>query len=69
MIESSRGEALMTGVKATPPLVVSAFSAAGLTLEEWVFVATLIYLTLSIAHLVWKFFRERARDRGARDDD
>lgn len=46
--------------KASPPIVVSSAAAAGLSLQEWVFVATLLYTVLQIGLLIYNFV---TRDR------
>jgi len=53
--------------KATPPLAVSASAIAGLSLQDWVLIATLVYTVLQTALLVWKFLRDR-RAGEARND-
>lgn len=47
------------GLKTAPPVAVSlAARIAHLSLADWVAVATLIYVVLQSAHLLWKWFRE-----------
>lgn len=48
--------------KAAPPIAVSTAAIAGLSLQDWVLIATLAYTLLQIALLIRKFFREQ--DRG-----
>jgi hypothetical protein len=43
--------------KSTPPAMVGALSLAGVPLEQWVVILTLIYLALQIILLVRKFFK------------
>lgn len=47
-------ETLVEGVKLTPPAIVSVLSFAGMSLEQWVTVLTIIYLFALIAE---KFVR------------
>jgi hypothetical protein len=44
--------------KAVLPLVVSVAGKTGaLTLQDWVYVATLAYIALQAAWLVWRWYR------------
>ncbi len=46
------------GMKAAPPVVVTLVAhAEGLTLQHWVLIATLAYIGLQAAWLVWKWVR------------
>lgn len=50
--------------KAAPPVTVTSWAwLNGLTLDKWVAIATLIYIVLQAAHLVWKWWREFQRRR------
>ena len=60
------GEALSAFGKASPPIAVTASVGAGLTLQDWVLIATLAYTLLQAAHLIYKFFKERREERAAR---
>lgn len=51
-------DAGMTGLKLSPPITVYA-----LTLNEWVAIATLLYLALQALYLAWKWQREWRRVR------
>lgn len=54
MSQSQHAESLMgAAAKLTPPAGVVAASAAGMTLQDWVWAATLVYTVLMIAKLVW----------------
>lgn len=68
MIDGHTGEAFSASAKAMPPVAVSSFTAAGMTLEQWVLVATLIYTVLQAAHLVYKFVRDRRREAAGDPD-
>lgn len=46
-------EAAMEAVKAVPPLTIYT-----LTLNEWLAVATILYIVLQAAYLVWKWRRD-----------
>jgi hypothetical protein len=43
--------------KAVPPLAVIAVQKTGLTLQDWVFIATLLYIALQAGWLVWRWWR------------
>ncbi|MFC3097388.1 hypothetical protein [Alteraurantiacibacter palmitatis] len=60
------GEIAAAGFKAAPAVAVTTAASAGMTLEEWVFTVTLIYLVLQILHLGWKWARDLKRDRAER---
>lgn len=48
--------------KATPPASVTAWAwINGLTLDKWVAIATLVYIALQAAHLLWKWYRDWRR--------
>lgn len=44
--------------KSAPPVAVMAAAIAGLTLQEWVFVVTIVYVVLQAGYLAWKWRRE-----------
>lgn len=50
---------LSEAAKASPPLTVAA-----LTLNEWVAVATIIYIALQAAYLIWKWRQGARAKRG-----
>lgn len=56
---ASTGEYIAVATKASPPLAVSAVTSAGIGLQEWVYIVTIIYTVLMIANLVYKFIRDR----------
>lgn len=45
------------GAKVSPPVAVIAVSSQGMTLQDWVLVATLAYIGLQAGWLVWKWYR------------
>lgn len=60
-LSTQHGADMITAAgKATPALAVSGATMAGVSLDTWVMGATLLYLVLQIAYLIWKFFRERS---------
>lgn len=48
--------------KLSPPIGVAAASVAGMSLQDWVLAATLLYTVLMIAKLLWDWFKGRKRD-------
>ena len=50
-------DAGVEAVKSSPPVAVIAATAAGMTLQDWVFVLTLAYLGIQIGWLLWKWWR------------
>lgn len=52
----------VAAAKIAPPAALMFF---GLTLNEWVAVATIVYLVLQIGYLVWKWRREMRRKSAA----
>ena len=61
LVESGGDQILAAVGKASPAIAVTTASAGGLSLEQWVFVATLVYLVLQTAHLAWKWARDLRR--------
>lgn len=50
-------DASQTGGIAAPPVIVAAaHTFAGMTISDWVGITTLIYLAVSTAYMVWKWF-------------
>lgn len=52
-------ENLLDAVKSVPVLGTMTAKVAGMALQEWVLVATLIYTCLLIAEKLYKFWRSR----------
>jgi len=51
--------------RATPPVAITtAVTVGGLTLNEWVALATLLYIVLQSGWLIWKWYRAA---KGAND--
>lgn len=53
------------GVKTAPPIAVAAADLAGMSLQDWMYVAAIFYTVLQAAHLIYKFVTERAEKRRA----
>lgn len=45
-------------VKAAPPLLVATTTFLGLTLQEWVYIVTIVYTVLQIALLLRGYFKK-----------
>lgn len=59
-----RTEITSESLKATPPVAVTALTwMHGVTLNDIVLLATLAYIGLQAAYLVWKWVREYRRGR------
>jgi len=52
-----QNETLVESVKLTPPAIVSVLSFAGMSLEQWVAVLTIIYLFALIAEKMFKLVK------------
>lgn len=47
-------------IKSAPPVIVAGSAwLFGLTLNDWVAIATLAYLALQASYLAWKWWKER----------
>ena len=56
---SETGALLGEAVKSAPPLVVTGMSFLGITLQEWVYIATLIWIGIQLGYFVYdKFLRK-----------
>ncbi len=56
-------EYLLEAGKAAPPVAVSSIMVAGLSLQEWVLIVTLLYTVLQIGVLAYKFINRKNRGR------
>lgn len=65
-IETQAGDYAAAATKASPPLLVSGAAIAGMSLQDWVLAATLIYTLLQTVLLVRKFVKERAAERAGK---
>lgn len=54
---SSKPEIATESIKSAPPMAVLTATAAGFTLQEWVYIATLAYIGLQAAWLMWKWWK------------
>lgn len=53
------------GLRAAPPVTVSAASFMGLGLEDWMYIATITYTVLQGSFLVYKWRRAHKKDKEA----
>lgn len=58
-------DATRESVAATPPVAVGIATLAGVSLQDWVFILTAIYLVVQIAYLIAKWRREVKRRHSA----
>lgn len=61
-LTTDTGEYVSAVTKASPPIAVTGASIAGMSLQEWVLVATLVYTVLQIALLIYNFVKKRRAD-------
>lgn len=62
-----RTDVVAEGLKAAPPVAVTAISlAAELTLNQAVAIVTIVYVLLQGAYLLWKWVREWRAERNRR---
>lgn len=47
--------------KASPPVLYMGVRLLGVSLPDWVAIATLVYILLQAAHLIWRWRRAAAR--------
>ena len=51
-------ESVLASVKVAPPVAALMTEGAGFTLNDWVLVATLVYLAAQIGYLAWRWWRD-----------
>ena len=57
MTPEQKSDIASEAIKAAPPIAITtAVTVGGLTLNEWVAIATLLYIVLQSGWLVWKWF-------------
>lgn len=66
-MSSTMAEAVDNGMRVAPPITVSAASFMGMGLEDWMYIATIIYTTLQVILLVYQWKRGHYKHR--RNDD
>jgi len=57
------GEGAVALSKAAPPVAVTGLAVAGVSLQDWVFILTLVYLVLQISHLGLTAFSRKRENR------
>jgi hypothetical protein len=66
-------DTFVAATKAAPSVAVVSASAAGVPLQHWVMIATLAFVLLQTAHLLFRWGRElrddRRRDAAMRESD
>lgn len=58
-LSENSGDYVVNVGKVLPPLAVTSASATGLSLQDWVYIVTIVYTVLQIASLIWKWFKNR----------
>lgn len=61
MLENMTREVGAEAMKAAPPIGAVTLTVAGFGLNEWVLLATLAYILLQAAYLLWKWARDWKR--------
>lgn len=60
------------GLRVAPPVTLSAASIMGLGLDEWMYIATILYTVLQGSYLVYKWRRShkiyKEKKNGTKDD-
>jgi len=57
MTPEQKSDIASEAIKAAPPIAITtAVTVGGLTLNEWVAIATLLYIVLQSGWLVWKWY-------------
>ena len=57
MTPEQKSDLASEAIKAAPPVAITtAVTVGGLTLNEWVAIATLLYIVLQSGWLVWKWY-------------
>lgn len=63
-------EVISASLKVAPPLAVSGLTAGGVTLQDWVYIGTLIYLAFQIFVIIRdKIIREWSASKNEKDRD
>lgn len=57
-------EATIEAVKASPPMTVTALALGGVTLQDWVFILTIIYTLLQLGWFIYSKFIRKAPTTG-----
>lgn len=67
MPQENLAQAIDTGLRASPPITVTAASFLGLPLEQWVYLFTLIYTVVQLGYTVWTWKNEHKKRKEARN--
>lgn len=59
----SSGEYVVAAGRAAPPVATTSALLSGVSLNDWVLIATLVYTVLQILLLIRKFIKERKNGR------
>ena len=61
-LEHHASESIYAAGKASPALAVTGATVAGVDLQTWVLIATLVYTVLQVALLVYNFIKDRLKE-------
>lgn len=61
------GDALSALGKSSPPVAVTTAMIAGVSLEQWVVILTVVYLAVQISYSLWKWTRELTAKKAGPD--
>jgi len=64
---STATEIIDGGLRAAPPVTLSAASIMGLGLEEWMYIATILYTILQGSYLVYRWRKSHKKYKQRRD--
>lgn len=60
-------DVLQAAGKSAPPVLYVGVQLAGISLPDWVAIATLVYIVLQAAYLIWRWRRQARRHTAAGD--
>lgn len=67
---SMKEEVVSASLKVAPPLTVSGLTAGGVTMQDWVYIGTLIYLAFQIFVIIRdKIIREWSASKSKKERD
>lgn len=55
-------------IKSAPPVAVTGLSLAGVPLQDWVYIATLVWISIQAAVFLWDRFVKPRRKSKRRED-
>lgn len=58
-LPSNANEYVVGAGKLTPSVAATGITAVGVSLQDWVYIVTIVYTILMTAHLIYKWHKER----------